>query len=140
LTNDSVVGLTSVAFGGALVVSNVGPDSLAPGDTFPLFSTGGSGNFSSITPALSGQMYWSFSPATGVLSVLGPPTISYSNSGSSIQLSWTAAGFKLQAQTNSIDVGLSNNWADFPGGGSSPVSVQFDPAQGTVFFRLVPLP
>ncbi|MGA2748936.1 MAG: hypothetical protein ABSG59_09190 [Verrucomicrobiota bacterium] len=46
--------------------------------------------------------------------------------------------FKLQAQTNSISVGISTNWADYPGGGTSPVTVAIDGTTETVFFRLVP--
>jgi hypothetical protein len=46
-------------------------------------------------------------------------------------------GFKLQAQTNSLGVGLSGNWFDYPGGSSSPVNATVTPANPAVFFRLI---
>jgi hypothetical protein len=63
------------------------------------------------------------------------PTLSWTNSGSAIQFSWPA-GFKLQAQTNSLSVGIRTNWADYPGGATSPITVPIDVLQETVFFRL----
>jgi hypothetical protein len=39
-----------------------------------------------------------------------------------------------------MDVGISNNWGDYPGGGTSGLTVPINPAQGTVFFRLVSTP
>jgi len=141
LASDRVVGLTSVSFGGSLVVNNIGPDALVQGNTFQLFNIGGTGNFTGITPALPLPLAWSFNAATGLLSVTGPqPTLNYVNNGNSLTFSWVNGGgytFKLQSQTNSIDIGISNNWFDYPGGGSSGVSVPINAAQGTVFFRLV---
>lgn len=63
------------------------------------------------------------------------PTLSFTQTGSSLQFSWTGS-YKLQAQTNALSVGLGANWVDYPGGGSSPVTVTVDPAQGSVSFRL----
>jgi autotransporter-associated beta strand protein len=144
LASDRVVGLTSVSFGGSLVVSNIGPDALAQGNSFQLFNIGGTGNFTSITPALALPLAWIFNPATGLLSVTGPqPTLNYVNNGNGLTFSWVNGGgytFKLQSQTNSIDVGISNNWFDYPGGGTSGVTVPINSAQGTVFFRLVSTP
>jgi fibronectin-binding autotransporter adhesin len=76
---------------------------------------------------------------TGALEVVTtePPVLQFANlGGGQLQFSWTGA-YKLQAQTNALSIGISNNWADYPGGGSSPVTVPVDPAQGSVFFRLV---
>jgi hypothetical protein len=66
-----------------------------------------------------------------------PPTLNYAvtGGGAGINFSWTGS-FKLQAQTNNLSTGLSGAWSDYPGGGTSPVAVPVDPAQGTVFFRL----
>jgi hypothetical protein len=113
------------------------------GNTFQLFSTGGSGNFTNITPALTGGLSWSFNPANGVLSVASPlaqPSLNFSKTGNSIQFSWSVSGFKLQVQTNSLNVGISTNWVDYLTGGVSPVTVPIDPSQGTVFFRLISTP
>jgi T5SS/PEP-CTERM-associated repeat protein len=61
LTND-VISIDDVLFlGGSLVVSNLGPDALAAGDSFQLFSTVGpiEGAFESITlPALPAGLSW----------------------------------------------------------------------------------
>jgi autotransporter-associated beta strand protein len=144
LTSDSVVGLTSVAYGGALVVSNIGPDALVAGNSFQLFNIGGTGNFTSITPALTAPLAWSFDPSTGILSVTSSapaqPTLNFSNlGGGNIQFSWTNPGgntFKLQSQTNSLSLGLKNVWSDYPGGGTSPVTVTVTPTNPAVFYRL----
>jgi hypothetical protein len=53
----------------------------------------------------------------------------------SLDFSWTGS-FKLQSQTNALNVGLNTNWYDYPGGDSSPVSVPVDASNGSVFFRL----
>ena len=136
--NDAVIGLTSVAYGGTLVVTNVGSNAIPAGAVFPLFSaaSAGTGNFSTLTVLPSGLA--SFNPATGQLAFLNaaPPLLGYSLAGGAIQFTW-AGSFKLQVQTNALNVGLSTNWVDYPGGGASPVSVSVDKAQPSVFFRLV---
>jgi len=66
---------------------------------------------------------------------LSAPTLDYVDTGGNLEFSWTG-NFKLQAQTNNLDSGISGSWSDYPGGNSSPVSVPIDPTQGTVFFRL----
>lgn len=71
--------------------------------------------------------------------VPGGIPLNWTNTGSGLRFSWSG-GFKLQAQTNSLNVGLRTNWADYPGGGTSPVTVPIDAAQGTVFFRLISTP
>lgn len=79
LASDLVRGLSSVAYQGALVVSNVA-GMLSPGQSFTLFNpASASGNFSSITPATPGpSLAWQFNPAAGTLSVVStlvPPAI-----------------------------------------------------------------
>ena len=51
--------------------------------------------------------------------------------------SWDDTGgpFSLEAQTNTLSVGLSTIWAPYPNG-TNGVSVPIDPANPTVFFRL----
>ena len=44
----------------------------------------------------------------------------------------------LQAQTNNLTTGVSSNWGDYPAGNVSPVIVDMDAANGSVFFRLAP--
>ena len=84
-------------------------------------------------------MIASFNPTNGTLSfasaVVPSPTLNFTNSGGSLDFSWTGS-FKLQAQTNALNVGIGTNWSDYPGGSTSPVNVTLDPAQPSVFFRL----
>jgi len=68
--------------------------------------------------------------------VIGPPTLNFTKVGNSLQFTW-AGSFKLQAQTNALNVGLKTVWADYPGGGVSGVTAPIDLSNGTVFFRLV---
>ncbi len=83
--------------------------------------------------------------STGFIRVTGsnaPPTLSFAPSGGNLNFSWPGGvgTFKLQAQTNTANVGITGVWFDYPGGGSNPVSVPMDSANPTVFFRLAPLP
>jgi hypothetical protein len=65
-----------------------------------------------------------------------PPALHYSVSSGVITLGWSGSGFHLQSQTDSVQTGLGGTWSDYPGGGTSPVSVAIDKTKGTVFFRL----
>jgi fibronectin-binding autotransporter adhesin len=79
-----------------------------------------------------------FITGTGAVQVgANAPTLNVSQSGNNLDFSWTGS-FKLQAQTNTLNIGISTNWGDYPGGGSSPVTVPMDAANGAVFFRLSP--
>jgi len=69
-------------------------------------------------------------PAVG-----GAPTLSYTRSGNTLVFT-VPSGFKLQAQTNSLAVGITSTWADYPGGGPGAVNATVNPANGTVFYRL----
>lgn len=83
--------------------------------------------------------------ASGTLSTAGnvlclnitpvAPRLNIAQNGNGLELSW-AGSFKLQVQTNS----LTGAWVDYPGGDVSPVTVTIDPANGSVFFRLVSMP
>ena len=75
-----------------------------------------------------------FITGTGALQVgpAAPPTMSFTSSGSSLQITFT--GGTLQAQTNALSNGLGTNWVNYPG--SSPVTVPIDSANGSVFFRV----
>jgi autotransporter-associated beta strand protein len=69
-----------------------------------------------------------------------PTNIAAVVSGNQYQLSWPAThkGWRLEAQTNSLSVGLNNNWATVSGSTTTnQVYVPINPAHGSVFFRLV---
>ncbi len=73
------------------------------------------------------------------LPAVTPPQLVWQLAGLQIQFSWPAdhTGWTLQAQTNSLSLGLASNWTDVPG---SALDNQFtfllSPANGSVFFRL----
>ncbi|MBC8096368.1 MAG: autotransporter-associated beta strand repeat-containing protein, partial [Akkermansiaceae bacterium] len=140
---DQVAGLTSVAYGGTLTVSNLS-GTLAPGDNFQIFpATAFTGNFTGISSAPSG-VTWNFNPASGVLTVASvmastPTNITFKVTGNTLTLGWPEdyRGWILQSQTNALSVGLSTNWADVSGSGSVTNQViTINPAAPAVFFRL----
>ncbi|HEY1789809.1 MAG TPA: autotransporter-associated beta strand repeat-containing protein [Verrucomicrobiae bacterium] len=68
-----------------------------------------------------------------------PGTVGFSVSGGALNLAWpTNAGWLLQAQTNSVRVGISSNWVTVPGSDSmTNLSVPVSPANGATFYRLI---
>ena len=64
-------------------------------------------------------------------------------SGGTLTLSWPAdhIGWRLQSQTNALDIGLnpaSAAWSDVAGSTSvNSVNVTVDPSKGTVFYRMI---
>jgi autotransporter-associated beta strand protein len=125
---------------GPLLVTNVGP-TLLNETTFQLFGAGVSG-FTPVT--LPGAPYvWANNLTTaGSITLTSggtvfPPTLEVSQTGSTLTFSWSKAGYKLQSQTNNLSTGLTGTWFDYPGGDTSPVNVDIDPANPTVFFQLV---
>jgi hypothetical protein len=76
-----------------------------------------------------------------------PTTVSYStnitasvvNGGTALNVSWptTHLGWTLQAQTNSLNTGLSTNWADVGGTASvTSTNLPIAPENPAVFYRL----
>jgi len=147
-TSNDVANVTgTLSYGGTLTVNAIGSP-LVAGNSFKLFNTTGtpSGNFAATNlPALGTGLGWSWNPATATLSVItgintNPTNITYAVSGSNLNLSWPAdhTGWRLLVQTNPISVGLSTNWVTWPNSTSvNAVSVPVNPANGSVFFRLV---
>lgn len=78
LTSDRVSGVSTLTHGGTLTVTNVGPDALAAGNSFTLFSaTTRAGAFASVSlPALSSGLVWDQSQLTsnGTITVLASDT------------------------------------------------------------------
>jgi autotransporter-associated beta strand protein len=136
--SDLITGISTANYGGTLTVNNLA-GTLAAGQSYTLFSaTTHSSTFASYSPATPGSgLAWSF--ANGVLSVVSsaaPPTLGVSQAGNTLTFTWTGA-FKLQAQTNSLSTGITGVWFDYPGGNSSPVNTTINPANGSVFYRLI---
>jgi fibronectin-binding autotransporter adhesin len=152
-TNDQIAAAT-ITLGGTLNVTNIGP-ALHVGDTFKLFKASGtlSGAFSTINLATNdgNNMAYTWTDNTAVdgsitvftaVSLVNqtPTNITLTVSGNQLTLSWPPdhIGWRLQAQTNSIDVGLAGNWVDVAGSTTvDTMTFTIDPANGTVFYRMV---
>ncbi len=137
-----------------LVVTNVGPG-LFTGTTFSLFNHGVS--FASVTlPAtdptgLTNYVWTTNLTTTGSITLASgglnpvatnPTNITSSVSGNVLTLSWPSdhTGWRLQVQTNALGGGLnpSGTWYDVTGSTTvNTINQNMDPANGTVFYRMV---
>lgn len=144
-SNDLAVvngGLTNSGTG-AVLVSNLGP-ALSIGDKFTLFSQAvTNGAAMSVTGA---GLIWNNNLAVdGSISVAGivnpnPTNLTAVVNGGKLELSWPAdhTGWRLQAQTNSLSVGLNTSWVDVPNSAAvNSVTNTLNPASGSVFYRMV---
>jgi autotransporter-associated beta strand protein len=69
-----------------------------------------------------------------------PTNLIASVSGSTLTLTWPAdhTGWKLQAQTNGLNSGLSTNWVTIPGtDASNTYTATLNSVNGAVFYRMV---
>jgi autotransporter-associated beta strand protein len=147
-TNDRLQGMTAITYGGTLKLDLHG-EPLAGGDAVKLFNaTTYSSAFAAIVPPLPGTgLLWNTSTfaADGTLRVVSAVKPTPTNmvnviSGNSLSLSWPAdhIGWRLQSQTNTLTVGLGTNWVDVTGANlTNQVTVPINPANGSVFFRMV---
>ena len=152
-TNDVITGVTSLTYGGTLVITNLA-GTLTTSDAFPLFSaTGYTGAFSSIQPAQPGAgLAWNtntlavdgtlrLAVATGPVTY--PTNITARVSGATLTLSWPAdhLGWRLLVQTNHLTAGLSantNDWTTVAGSASLDLTnLTINPALPAEFYRLV---
>jgi len=146
--SDLVTGFSSATYAGDLQV-NIVAGIAVTGQTYQIFSAGGSGGFAGITPSPGPGLGWSFDAASGVLSVVTsvdttPPELDAELSGGNINFSWPAThtGWQLQYQTNGLGAGLWT-WPGWPGSTlTNEIAVPIDPADSNVFYRLVypPMP
>jgi autotransporter-associated beta strand protein len=140
-SNDLVVvsGVLINAGTGTLTVANLGP-ALAAGDKFTLFSKPMQ-NGAAMAVTGAGATWANNLAVDGSISVTAVtvPTLNFTKAGNNLQFSWDTSfgNYKLQSQTNSLNSGISTNWSDYSGGGSSPVTVPINSLNETVFFRLV---
>jgi hypothetical protein len=89
------------------------------------------------------NIYGSISSSPVIVNVIGinanPTNILSSFTNEQLTLSWPAdhKGWQLQAQTNSLSVGLSTNWVNVAGTtGTNQVVIPISLTNGTVFYRL----
>jgi autotransporter-associated beta strand protein len=72
-----------------------------------------------------------------VIGPSGPGYLTNSLSGSALSFSWPAGqGWRLQAQTNSLSIGLSNNWFYVTDGTVNTFSTTVNPTNPAVYYRL----
>ena len=92
-----LAGLKTVAYGGMLTVTNIGPVNFAVGDTFTLFqATNYSGSFANLVlPTLAANLAWNTSGlSNGVIAVVSPPVQLVQNGGfeAGSFTNWTQSG------------------------------------------------
>ena len=134
-TNDQVRGMTTLTYGGTLVVTNL-VGTLAAGDSFKLFDAAHyAGSFAAISPATPGiGIVWdsSYLPVDGTLRVAAVPPerppIQVTFTGGLPVLAWPS-GWTLQSANS-----LLGPWSAVPGAVSPYTVVPIDP---TKFYRLV---
>jgi hypothetical protein len=72
-----------------------------------------------------------------------PTNIVTTVANNNLYLTWPVdhTGWQLQAQTNSTSVGISSNWVNVSGStATNQVVIPIDPANGTVFYRIIYTP
>ena len=141
--NDQVLGVTSMTYGGTLVLTNLAGN-LATNDSFRLFVAGSyHGGFTNVMSETPGQIVtWDVKSTRrqwhGESGDNGPSqvTITPVVSGTNLTLSWPAGqtGANLQEQINPLTVGLSTNWVTVPGSSTTnQITFPIVPTNGTVF-------
>lgn len=150
LTHDSVNVSGGITYGGTLKLNVTASPALTTSDAFQLFNAGGgySGNFTDIIPAPGAGLAWDASTlatdgllriATSTVPTTGT-NLTVAVAGGDLELSWPEnyIGWRLQVQTNSLNVGISTNWADVSGSTTTNRIIRpIDPANGSVFYRMV---
>jgi autotransporter-associated beta strand protein len=137
--------LTNVGVG-TVTLTNLGP-AFAAGDSFQFFNkalpNGGALTFNPAAPGM-GLRWINNLSVNGTVGIIAVATNSVRIGTcfdiSNLTLSWPLdhIGWRLQAQTNPPGSGIGTNWADICGvAGTNQCLVPLDPANGSVFFRLV---
>ena len=145
-TNDLVRGITSVTYGGTLVLSNLAGN-IAASNAFKLFNANSyRGAFAALTPSSPALgLAWNTNTLTtdGTLRVVNttPTALLVARevpiAPSSVAVSWPAdhIGWRLQSHTNSLS---PSNWFDVPNSiATNQMIFTIDPTVGSLFFRLL---
>ena len=134
------VGGVISAYGGTLKLLNFGP-ALAPGDKFVVFSqpvTGGA-KMTVYSPGVTLSNNLAGDGSVSVVTVQPPASIGLAFSAGQLSLSWPSnyTGLHMQVQTNTLKVGLSNNWVTIPGSDATNVYTnKITLTNGAIFYRL----
>jgi autotransporter-associated beta strand protein len=145
--NDQVKGTSTLTMGGMLVVTNLGPDALAAGDTFQLFIAASyTDSFASVTlPPLDAGLAWADTlAANGTIQVVTQPVFSGVTrlADDNIQLAGTGptnVGYRMFATTNVAEP--FSNWVEVGSGTFTGGAFIFTDLQATNyphrFYRVV---
>lgn len=151
LTNDQLQVISSLAYGGALSVTNIGPDTLALGNSFKLFSatSGYSGGFASTSlPPLPAGLSWTNKLLIdGTIAVVAGPTAlnigGLTRSGTNLiyNVSGGSAGgtWKQLTSTNvalPLASWITNRSGIFDGLGYASLTNGINPAEPQRYFRI----
>jgi autotransporter-associated beta strand protein len=147
LTSDQLVGASTLAYGGTLVVNNVGTAAFTGGTTLKLFDAAAYvGDFASIAPAVPGPgMTWDTSSLkiNGTLKVVGsgvnptPITMAIAINGSQLTFSWPTDHIGWSLQTNAVDVSNPSLWFTLPGSTvTNEIIINIDQSRANVFYRM----
>ena len=148
-TNDLLVVTGTLTGGGALVVTNIGPN-IANGSSFKLFSKPVTGFSSTTLPTGGGSYVWNNNLAVdGSITLVSgglnttPTNIVASVAGGTLTLSWAAdhTGWNLQVQTNTLTTGLQTNsalWFNVANANlTNLINISINPVNGAVFYRMI---
>ena len=137
------VGGTINSSGGTLELLNYGPAVVA-GDKFTIFNQPvGGAAMTIVSPGFSVTNNLAVDGSVTVTDIAPPETATITPmlSGAQLTLSWPAAwtGLHLQAQTNSLAVGLNTNWVTISGTDvANGFTNTLNTTNGSVFYRLAP--
>jgi len=96
-----------------------------------------------VSPGFTVQNNLAVDGSVTVLTVLPPAPITpaVTGGGNTLNLSWPSGwiGMLLQAETNKLNIGLTNNWVTIPGtDAGNTYSTTIIKTNPTVFYRLAP--
>jgi fibronectin-binding autotransporter adhesin len=147
-TSDRVVAQNVDVNTAVIIVTNLGPVALTNGTALQIFQASGtiSGTPASVTGGVppGPGAGWNTANLTinGTITAVFPPSPSLTNvvnTPGMLDFSWDSAylGWRLYAQTNSLNVGINNNWTAIEGTeGTTTIQIPVDNTVGTVFYRL----
>ena len=151
-TNDLIAVSSALNLGGTLVVSNLGPDALAAGDSFKLFNAGSwNGNFASLSlPPLTNGLSWNTNTlaTSGTLAVgadIVPPVIvpGLNVSGGNFNFQFSGAVGQHYRVEYALALPATNLWpvlTDIVSLASSPFPISDLITNNQRFYRIVSIP
>lgn len=116
-----------------------GPGTITFANTNALTTTASfsaAGNYQLQLAASDGQVA---TVSSASVTAITPPNISFQLLSGAIQFSWPSnnGNWRLQYQTNLPATGLGTNWQNLPSMTTNPFVAPFNPAAGSVFYRLL---